>query len=69
MSDISKCQNGCSRQLLCKRYTVPAHQFRQSYMDFKPDPVTGICADYMPNAVAMARDIEVDRQLINHNED
>ena len=69
MSDISKCQNGCKKQLLCKRYTAPAHQFRQSYADFKPDPVTGICNDFMPNGVAVSLDIEAARRLINHNED
>lgn len=69
MSDITKCANGCAKQLLCKRWTAPHHQFRQSIADFRPDPVTGICADFLPNIVAQARGIEVDHTLINHNED
>lgn len=68
MTDITKCANGCKKQLLCKRWTAPHHQFRQSMADFKPDPVTGVCESFYPNVVALAQDIDADR-LINHNKD
>lgn len=65
MSDITKCAYGCSKQLLCKRWTVPDHQFRQSVADFKPEIASGTCFNFWPNAVAEA---EIDH-LVNHNED
>lgn len=64
MSDITKCANGCSKELYCKRWTAPSHQYRQSVADFKPDPKTGICAEFWGNAVYEARP-----ELVNHNED
>ena len=41
MADISKCVNGCDKQLLCYRWTAEADE-RQSYSDFKPDK-NGVC--------------------------
>ena len=44
MADISKCVNGCDKQLLCYRWTAEADE-RQSYSDFKPDK-NGVCKDF-----------------------
>lgn len=54
MTDITKCANGCGRMLLCHRYTAPTHSHRQSMADFRPYAKTGVCAEYWPNAVALA---------------
>lgn len=64
MSDITKCANGCKKQLFCKRWTAPHHAFRQSMADFKPDPATGMCEGYYPNTVALAQDIEAGAVII-----
>lgn len=71
MTDISKCASGCSRQLLCYRWTAPSHEYRQSYAEFQPDPKTGLCGDYLANAVALAKDdiAADDNHLKNHNQD
>lgn len=69
MTDIQKCLNGCSKQLLCKRYTAPAGSRRQSYADYKPNPETGICTDYYPNAIGSVSQEQFAHKLINHNED
>lgn len=65
MSDIIKCTEGCPKRLLCKRWTAPAHKSQQAYQDFKPEPASGTCFHFWPNAVA---EQEQDK-LINHNED
>lgn len=64
MSDFIKCANGCPKRLLCKRWTAPAAK-HQSHQDFKPEPASGTCFHFWPNAVAEA---ELDR-LVNHNQD
>lgn len=54
MSDISMCISGCSKKLLCKRWTAPYHSHQQAVYPYAPDSETGICAGYYPNEVAEA---------------
>lgn len=47
MPDISMCpNNACPAKYDCYRYTATPSEFRQAYMDFKPDELTGICGSF-----------------------
>lgn len=47
MSDISKCNsNTCPLRMACYRFTAPANEYRQSYADFKYNPITKECRGF-----------------------
>lgn len=47
MPDIAMCLNhNCFSRKSCYRYCAIPNEYRQSYMDFKPDG-TGRCSDFI----------------------
>lgn len=47
MPDISMCLNSkCPSCVICYRYTAEPNQWRQNYIDFKPNE-SGKCEDYI----------------------